>query len=83
MPDFDEKTAMQDRQKIPLRGSAHAPLRSGKFICFLQRLKMIARLAAALLAVLNGFRGTAADAGHAVRTMLAPYRPAICQMNVV
>ena len=83
MPDFDEKTAMQDRQKIPLRGSAHAPLRSGKFICFLQRLKMIARLAAALPAVLDGLRGTVADAGHAVGAAAAPDGPAVLQGNIV
>ena len=83
MPDFDEKTAMQDRQKIPLRGSAHAPLRSGKFICFLQRLKMIARLAAALPAVLDGLRGAAADAGHAVGAAAAPEGPAVLQGNIV
>ena len=80
---FRRKDRNAKPKKFPLRGSAHAPLRSGKFICFLQRLKMIARLAAALPAVLDGLRGTVADAGHAVSAAAAPDGPAVLQGNIV
>ena len=44
---------------------------------------MIARLAAALPAVLDGLRGAAADAGHAVGAAAAPDGPAVLQGNIV
>ena len=44
---------------------------------------MIARLAAALPAVLDGLRGAAADAGHAVGAAAAPDWPAVPQGNIV
>ena len=50
---------------------------------FLQRFKMIARLAAALPAVLDRLCGAVADAGHAVRAAPAPDRLAVVEQDVV
>ena len=44
---------------------------------------MIPGLAKALFAVLDGFRGTVADTGHAVSAVTAPDRLAILDRDVV
>ena len=48
-----------------------------------QRFKMIPGLAEALFAILDGLRGTVADAGHAVGTILPPDGLSVLQGDVV
>lgn len=49
----------------------------------LQCLEVVTGLALAFFAVFDGLGGAVADAGHAVGTLAAPYRPACCQADVV
>lgn len=49
----------------------------------LQCLEVVTGLAQAFFAVFDGLGGAVADAGHAVGTLAAPYRPACCQADVV
>ena len=48
-----------------------------------KRIEMISGLAPTLFTVLNGFRGTAADARHAVGAVVAPDRLAVLNRDVV
>ena len=48
-----------------------------------KHIEMISGLAPTLFTVLNGFRGTAADARHAVGTVAAPDRLAVLDRDIV
>ena len=48
-----------------------------------KHIEMISGLAPTLFTVLNGFRGTAADARHAVGAVVAPDRLAVLNRDVV
>ena len=49
----------------------------------LQFFKTVTWLAEALFAVFDGFRWTIANAGHALRTVIAPDRAAVWQRDVI
>ena len=53
------------------------------YFTFSKRLEMIPGFAETLFAVLNGFCGTIADAGHAVGAVAAPDRLVVLDRDVV